>query len=246
MLEVWRASCEIVSQQTAEINATLTTMVETVTMYNPAKKLPKLNLPTSALILLCAAALALSGCVTSTPNNPNGHPQGKVSDTQGSKKSSYNESELANAISDHLGVTAESAASTIERLFKKQGRPVGYITGEEGGGALIFGAKYGKGTLWMKDGRSMPIYWAGPTVGVDAGAEISRVFTLVYDLDDPDDIFRRFPGVDGSAFLVAGMAVHYERANGITLAPVRAGAGVRLGANIGYTSYTRKRGYLPI
>lgn len=221
-------------------------MVDTMSMHSPARNFPKLNLPTVILIVLCAAALALSGCVSGPQSNPNGHPQGKVADTQGAKTSSYNESELANAISDHLGVTAESAASTIERLFKGQGRPVGYITGEEGGGALIFGAKYGKGTLWMKDGRSMPIYWAGPTVGVDAGAEISRVFTLVYDLEDPEDIFRRFPGVDGSAFLVAGMAVHYQSANGITLAPVRAGAGVRLGANVGYTSYTRKRGYLPI
>jgi len=86
-------------------------------------------------------------------------------------------------------------------------------------------------------------YWQGPTVGVDAGAEVSRVFTLVYDLDRPEDIFRRFPGVDGSAFLVAGMAIHYD---GITLAPVRAGAGVRLGANIGYSSYTKKRKLIPI
>ncbi len=198
------------------------------------------------MIALCASAMTLSACVSTSKENPNGYPQGQTPSTQAQKTSSYNESELANAISDHLGVTAESAASTLERLFKKQGRPVGYITGEEGGGALIFGAKWGKGTLWMKDGRQQKVYWAGPTVGVDAGAEISRVFTLVYDLDDPEDIFRRFPGIDGSAFLVAGMAVHYERANGITLAPVRAGAGVRLGANIGYTSYTRKRGFLPI
>ena len=72
----------------------------------------------------------------------------------------------------------------------------------------------------------------------------------VYDLNDMDDLFRRYPGVDGSAFLVAGMAVHYERANGVTLAPVRAGAGVRLGANVGYTSYVKKApkglGLLPI
>lgn len=198
---------------------------------------------TLAFMLLCGASLALGGCST-TKNNPNGQPVGETAQT--TKQASYNESELVTAISDHLGVTAESAASTIERLFKNQGRPVGYITGEEGGGALIFGAKYGKGTLWMKDGRTQKVYWQGPTVGVDAGAEVSRVFTLVYDLEDTDDIFRRFPGVDGSAYLVAGMAVHYQRANGITLAPVRAGAGLRLGASIGYTSFTRKRGLIPI
>jgi len=205
-------------------------------MINLVKTLSK---PKFVVALLCASALAMSGC-SSTPktNNPNGYAQGTLPQN------------LTTAISDHLGVTAESAASSLERLFKKQGRPVGYITGEEGGGALIFGAKYGEGTLWMKDGRTQKVYWKGPTVGLDAGAEVSRVFTLVYDLDRPEDIFRRYPGVDGSAFLVAGMAVHYERAEGITLAPVRAGAGVRLGANVGYTKYSDKKpkglGLLPI
>ncbi len=219
-------------------------------MLNFKKYTKKSNLSVFVTAFACASFLALAGC-SSTPeaSNPNGYPQGQATATKG-QTASYNDSELVSAISDHLGVTAESAASTLARLFKKQGRPVGYITGEEGGGALIFGAKYGEGTLWMKDGRSQKVYWKGPTVGFDAGAEVSRVFTLVYDLDNPDDIFRRFPGIDGSAFLVAGMAVHYERANGITLAPVRAGAGVRLGANIGYNSYVRKKpkgfGLIPI
>lgn len=219
-------------------------------MKNFGKTFLKCNRTALATTLLCAAALAVSGCSTSSKtNNPNGYAQGEVP-KKTTNNPSYNETELATAISDHMGVTAESAASTLERLFKKQGRPVGYITGEQGGGALIFGAKYGEGTLWMKNGQTQKVYWKGPTVGLDAGAEISRVFTLVYDLDKPDDIFRRFPGVDGSAFLIAGMAVHYERANGITLAPIRAGAGIRLGANVGYNSYIRKKpkgfGLIPI
>ena len=219
-------------------------------MKNSVKTILKLNRSLFATSLICGAALTLSACSTAPEtNNPHGQAQAQNA-AQKTQTSSYNETELTTAISDHLGVTAESAASTIERIFKKQGRPVGYITGEEGGGALIFGAKYGEGTLWMKDGRTRKVYWKGPTVGFDVGAEISRVFTLVYDLDNPDDIFRRYPGVDGSAFLIAGMAVHYERANGVTLAPVRAGAGVRLGANIGYNSYHKKKpkgfGLLPI
>ena len=75
---------------------------------------------------------------------------------------------------------------------------------------------------------------------------MSKVFTLVYGLKDPQYIFQRFPGADGSAFLVAGMAIDYKRANGVTLAPVRSGIGFRLGANVGYTSYTRKRSLLPL
>ncbi len=219
-------------------------------MKNAVKKFLKCNRSVLTTTLLCAAGLAVSACsMAPKTNNPNGYPQGQAP-AQTSTSGGFNQAELTTAISDHMGVTAESAASTIEDLFKKRGRPVGYITGEEGGGALIFGAKYGEGMLWMKNGQTQKVYWKGPSVGLDAGAEISRVFTLVYDLDDPDDIFRRFPGVDGSAYLIAGMAVNYQRANGITLAPVRAGGGIRLGANVGYTSYVKKKpkgfGLIPI
>lgn len=196
------------------------------------------------------ALLLLAGCATSQ-NQPQSHDlathtTSQSQQSQAHNQQAYHQNELVAAVSDHLGVTSESAASAIERMFKDRGRPVGYITGEEAGGAFAFGARYGKGTLWMKDGRTQPLYWQGPTVGFDIGGEASKVFTLVYGLNDPNYIYQRFPGVDGSAYLVAGMAINYQRANGVTLAPVRAGVGARLGANIGYTSYTRKRNILPI
>jgi len=196
----------------------------------------------AAMLGLGASALTLPACAT-TENNPTKRADQNVN--QAPTLETYSENELIAGISTHLGVTSESAATTIERLFKKSGRPTAYITGEEGGGAIIGGVRYGKGTLWMKNGASQKIYWQGPTIGFDWGAEASKVFTLVYGLDDPNYIYQRFPGVDGSAFLVAGMAVNYQRANGVTLAPVRTGVGARLGANVGYTSYTRKRSILP-
>ncbi len=195
-----------------------------------------------SLILLTGFALALVGCAsTQTTQQHTPQPQ-----TAGQAGSSFEESDIVQAVSEHLGVTSESAASVIERLFREQGRPVGYITGEEGGGAFVGGAFYGKGTLWMKNGQSQYIYWQGPTIGFDAGIDASKVFTLVYNLDDPNYIHQRFPKVEGSAFLIAGMGVNYQRANGITLAPIRTGIGVRLGANIGYSSYTRKRSWIPL
>ncbi|PHR61717.1 MAG: hypothetical protein COA43_02225 [Robiginitomaculum sp.] len=197
--------------------------------------------PHMLLALTLAASLGLSGCATA-PNDPTGQNQiareKRVTGT-------YNENELVSAISGHLGVTAESGASVIERMFRKQGRPVGYIVGQEGGGAFIAGLRYGKGKLWMKDGRSAVVYWQGPSIGFDWGADGSKAFVLVYGLEDPKDLYRRFPGVNGSAFLVGGMAVNYQRADGITLAPIRTGVGARLGANIGYLSYSRKRKILP-
>ena len=197
--------------------------------------------------VLFASALLLGACASTNQGNPNPSAADQYGLAGGTNKTtSFEEQELVQAISTHLGVTSESAASAIERLFRERGRPVAYITGEEGGGALTIGARYGKGTLWMRDGRQQRVFWQGPTVGFDAGADASKVFTLVYGLDDPNDIYRRFPGVDGSAYLVAGMAVNYQRANGITLAPVRSGVGLRLGANVGYTSFTRKRSLIPL
>jgi len=199
--------------------------------------------------VLFTAALALTAGCNSTPKNTGSTASANTGGTTApaqSQKNTFSDNELVTAVSTHLGVTSESAATAIERLFKDKGRPVGYITGEEGGGAFTVGARYGKGTLWMKNGETRKIYWQGPTVGFDIGAEASKVFTLVYNLDDADLIYRRYPGVDGSAFLVAGMAVNYQRGNGITLAPVRSGVGVRLGANVGYTSYTRNRSLIPL
>jgi len=189
------------------------------------------------------AAVLLTGCQT-TPNNPIARANPQDPQNQ-SGSEAYDEQELTTIISTHLGVTAESAATAIERIFKDSGQPVGYITGEEGGAALAVGVRYGKGTLWMKTGDTQKVYWQGPTIGFDVGGDASKVFTLVYGLKDPDDLFRRFPGIDGSAYLVAGIAVNYQQVDDVTLVPIRSGVGLRLGANAGYTKYSRKRRYLP-
>jgi len=157
----------------------------------------------------------------------------------------YTADEIVNATSDFLGVTAEAAGAAIERIFRDNGRPTAYIAGEEGSAAVTIGARYGRGLLYMKEQPTQEVFWQGPSIGFDVGGNASRVFTLCYNLHYPDMIYRRFPGVEGSAYLVAGLGVNYQRADDITLAPIRAGVGLRLGANIGYLSYSRKRHYLP-
>jgi len=157
----------------------------------------------------------------------------------------YTRDEIVNDVSDFLGVTAESAGALIERVFRENGRPTGYIAGEEAAGAITIGARYGRGLLYMKNRPAEEVFWQGPTIGFDMGGNASRVFTLCYGLHYPDAVFRRFPGVEGSAYAVGGMGVNYQRADGIVLAPVRAGVGVRLGANVGYLAYSRQRNLLP-
>jgi hypothetical protein len=158
----------------------------------------------------------------------------------------YSRDEMVRNVSDFFGVTAENAGSIIEKVFHENGRPTAYIAGQEGSGAFFFGLRYGKGLMYMKDRPRMDVFWQGPTGGFDWGGNASRVFTLCYDLQYPDAIFRRFPGVEGSAYLVGGLGVNYQRADGIVLAPVRAGLGLRLGASLGYLAYSRQRNVIPL
>ena len=162
------------------------------------------------------------------------------------KADTFSQDELVNRVSDFFGVTAENAGAAISRIFRDNGRPTGYIAGEEGAGAFVFGLRYGKGLLYMKHRDAQQVYWQGPSVGWDWGGNASRVFTLCYNLQYPDMVYRRFPGVEGSAYLIGGLGVNYQRADTITLAPIRAGVGLRLGANVGYLSYSRKRNIIPL
>jgi hypothetical protein len=157
----------------------------------------------------------------------------------------YSRDELVNKVTDFFGVTAETAGSVIERLFRENGRPTGYIAGEEGSGSFVVGLRYGHGLLYMKQREPERVFWQGPSIGWDWGGNASRVFTLCYNLQYPDMIYRRFPGVEGSAYLIGGLGVNYQRAEDITLSPIRAGVGLRLGANIGYLAYTRTQHWAP-
>jgi hypothetical protein len=157
----------------------------------------------------------------------------------------YSEDELVPAIAGFFGVTAAAAGKAVEKIFSDNGRPNGYIRGSEGSGALGVGLRYGKGTLTTKRMGVATVYWQGPSVGFDAGGNASKSFTLAYGLRNLGEIYQRFPGVEGSYYFVAGIGVNYQRANHVTLAPMRAGVGLRAGANIGYLAYSRKRNILP-
>jgi len=157
----------------------------------------------------------------------------------------YTQDETLDAAKNFFGGTSEGLAKAIEKAFSENGRPNAYIVGTEGSGAVIVGLRYGEGTLYYKGGGSMKVYWQGPSVGFDFGGNASKVFTLVYNLHWTRDLFQRFPGVDGSLYLVAGVGLNYQRANNITLAPIRTGVGLRAGANVGYLSYTEKKTWIP-
>ena len=188
---------------------------------------------------------ALGGCATSQPGQGATGPNYPIRSDQDAP--AYTADELVAAGSRELGIAAEAMGAAIERIFADQGdRPTAYIAGEEGAGAMGVGVRYGRGALHMKDlSASQEIFWQGISIGWDVGGNASRVFTLVYGLYYPDMIYRRYPGVEGSAYLIGGVGVNYQQADGIILAPVRTGVGLRLGANVGTMAYSRQRNLLP-
>ena len=158
----------------------------------------------------------------------------------------YNEDEVTQAASDFFGATTEGVAKVVERIFSEQGEPDAYIKGEEGSGAVIAGVRYGTGFLVRKGFEPVKVYWKGPSVGFDFGANVSKCFTLVYNLRDESRLYQRFPGVEGSFYFVAGIGVNYLRSGGVTLAPMRTGLGVRAGVNAHYQVYSAKRDWFPL
>jgi hypothetical protein len=157
----------------------------------------------------------------------------------------FTEDEVVREASRFFGITTEAVAQAVERIFERNGRPNAYIVGNEGSGAIGVGLRYGEGDLIRKGQAPVKVYWQGPSVGFDLGANASKTFTLVYNLPNTNAIYQRFPGVEGSYYLVAGIGVNYQQAGNIVLAPMRTGVGLRAGANVGYLAYTRERNLLP-
>ena len=168
---------------------------------------------------------------------------GSVSKAQSS--GTYTSQEIIASGHQFFGETTRGLAEAIEFVFHQQGQPTAYIVGEEGAGAIIGGLRYGQGTIYYKNGTKRKIYWQGPSIGWDFGGNGSRSLTLVYNSQNPQDLYARFAGVEGAAYLIGGLGVNFERKDNITLAPIRTGVGVRLGANIGYLKYTPRPTWNP-
>ncbi len=161
------------------------------------------------------------------------------------EKQTYTRDEILASAKSFFGGTTAEFAGLIERAFSEYGEPVAYIQGEEGAGAFVVGLRYGQGYLQYKGGGRGPVFWQGPSIGFDFGGNASKVFTLVYNLRKTEQLFQRFPGVDGSLYVVAGFGLNYQRTGDVTLAPIRTGVGLRAGASLGYLHYTREPSYLP-
>jgi len=157
----------------------------------------------------------------------------------------YTIDEIMAASTGFFGKVSAGLGSVIEYLFKSSGRPVGYVLGTEGGGAFLAGVRYGKGNLYLRAGSTQEIYWHGPSIGTDVGADGSKTLFLIYRLKAAEDLYSSFTGIDGSAYLIGGVGATLVTNGRVILAPIRSGVGLRLGANIGYIRFTPRQTWNP-
>jgi hypothetical protein len=157
----------------------------------------------------------------------------------------FSPNELIDAGHRFFGGVSRGLAMIVQKAVSQWGEPNGYVLGEEAGGAFVGGLRYGDGTLYTKNAGDLRVYWEGPTLGFDAGADGARTMMLVYNLPRTAAIFNRFGGVDGSAYFVGGFGMTARTANNITLVPIRSGVGLRLGANLGYLKFTSRPTWNP-
>ncbi len=192
----------------------------------------------TAFLAAIMGLLAFSARAQETTPPPPPPPQ-DTSLMSDARTLAYDAGEIAKAADSAFGEASEAVAKIIERVFADLGQPNAYIVGREGSGAVVVGLRYGKGELYHKIEGTRTVYWTGPSVGPDVGGDGSRSFTLVYNLQNTDELFQRFPAVEGRAYLIGGVSANYHQRGDIILVPIRLGGGWRLGANIGYLKYTR-------
>ncbi len=166
------------------------------------------------------------------------HSQGALSET-------YSGEDLIKAGGDFFGEVTQGLASIVEKTISQYGLPNAYILGQEASGALFAGARYGEGTMITRNAGSRSVFWQGPSIGFDVGGDGSKVMMLVYNLPSVDAIYGRYPGIDGSAYVVGGLGVTAMKYDNIYIVPIRSGVGARLGINVGYLKFTREPTWNP-
>lgn len=202
-------------------------------------------MPRSPLIALALLAVAAPTAAQEAPpaaSSTAGKPALLAADA---RKLAYDAGEIAKAADGAFGEASEAVGKVIERVFADLGEPNAYIVGREGAGAIVVGLRYGRGELHHKVEGTRTVHWTGPSIGPDFGGDGSRTFTLVYNLQDSNELFQRFPAVEGRAYLIGGVSANYHQRGDIILVPIRLGGGWRLGANVGYLKYTKEGRVFP-
>ena len=144
-----------------------------------------------------------------------------------------------------FGGLSRDLAEAVQEAARRWGLPNAYILGQEASAAFVGGLRYGEGKMYTRNAGDQRIYWQGPSFGLDAGADGDRTMMLVYNLPAVAAIFRRFGGIDGSAYFVGGLGFTALGSDSVIVVPIRTGLGYRLGVNVNYLKFTQRATWNP-
>ncbi|WP_425339889.1 DUF1134 domain-containing protein [Methylobacterium variabile] len=187
--------------------------------------------PLAALLL--AVPMALAGLAPALLPGP-AAAQGRGPGDPGT----FQPREIVDSGHQFFGSVSRGLALTVQEATRRWGEPNGYILGQEASGAIIGGVRFGEGTLFTRNAGQRKVFWQGPSLGFDVGGDGARTMMLVYNLPRVDALYRRFVGMDGSAYVVGGFGMSAVTADNIVVVPIRAGVGARFGINVGYMKFT--------
>ncbi len=198
-----------------------------------------------ATILMAVPATAQAVAPAAPPESPVPAAAAAAAPVPPAKPATYAENDVLGAAEGVFGKGAEGLADIVRKTFKDRGQPNAYIVGREAGGAFIIGVRYGSGMLYHKVEGDRKVHWTGPSVGFDIGGDGSKVFALVYNLNDTEDLYRRYPAAEGKAYAIGGFTANYLQRDNIVIVPIKLGVGWRLGLNAGYLKFSKKGKVLP-
>jgi hypothetical protein len=188
----------------------------------------------SVVLLFLALASGWAQAQSQPDSPPPANPGGQSTPSS----AQYSSIEIIDAGHRFFGTISRGLAQIVEKAGSQWGLPNGYVLGQEAGGAMVAGLRYGEGILYTKNAGDLRVYWQGPSLGFDFGGDGARTMMLVYSLPATDAIYQRFIGIDGSAYFVGGLGMTALTFNNIVVVPIRSGIGFRLGANVGYLKFT--------
>jgi hypothetical protein len=157
----------------------------------------------------------------------------------------FSTNEIVDSGHRFFGAVSRGLAETVQEAVRRWGQPNGYVLGQEASAAFFGGLRYGEGKMYTRNAGDQPVFWQGPSLGFDAGADGDRTMMLVYNLPAVDAIFRRFGGIDGSAYFIGGFGFTALGADDIVVVPIRTGVGARLGVNVSYLKFTPRATWNP-
>src|SRR3984893_8205429 len=124
------------------------------------------------MVLVCFGIGPIQAQANPPPSGSPAPPSASPAPPAGSptpQSGQYSSNEVIDAGHRFFGTISRGLAQIVEKAGSQWGPPHGYVLGQEAGGAVVAGVRYGEGVLYTKNAGDLRVYWQGPSLGFDFG-----------------------------------------------------------------------------